>query len=568
MYLDSARSILSRQPISTTGLTPLQVQVDGLSSAFLSQATDLKSLAALTVGGAAYRLGRVGFLGLGGGGVSRAVSLATGLGAEVTAYEVTHRGLQSIGGQGHPNLWSWNGPGGLRQGLLQSSITFGTLRGAGRIVQGENIFVQHMIQDAAMVVGHNASGTLGIADRPTGTIAEQFLHAEATLWQVQAGMSLVHGLAPRLLALERGLDLSLPVRGSGLELGDAGHENYAWAALSGSGRRAAPRAVEDLTGPSVVWMSGKPKGTDGGNPSPAKASASGSGERPRAEVPELEPFWVDENARSTAEASPDGYITINERGLILYANPAIHELLGYEKQDLVGRPLTALIPPSFRRNHERGLQRYLTTGTKGFDHRKGGEFSALHANGSWVQVNISLQESAHGRDRFFTGVVRRNGSSTGRPEGSVERTPLPSPPPKHERSGRFSVEEERLVGPAPKGGRSAAETSYIGLKVDKSGGKGSSSSDLARLQRDLANAVSDFRAKTEGEGDIEIRIPTLLSKEFLEANREEVVSAFHNRVWGYMVRTGRKVSLIFQMSGNSYKLDLVKAADVGYKLAE
>src|SRR4029453_3289643 len=110
---------------------------------------------------------------------------------------------------GNSNLWRWNGNGGIRQGLLQSFVTFGALKGAGRLAQGENLIAQHLFQDTAMVLGHQVTGALGIAPRSTGTFAEQFLHAEATNLQICAGMALANGMAPGLQALERGLDLSL-----------------------------------------------------------------------------------------------------------------------------------------------------------------------------------------------------------------------------------------------------------------------------------------------------------------------------------------------------------------------
>src|SRR4029450_3010163 len=107
------------------------------------------------------------------------------------------------------NLWRWNGNVGLRQGLFQSLVTFGALKGAGRLAQGENLIAQHLFQDTAMVLGHQVSGVLGIAPRPTGSLAEQFLHAEATNLQIGAGMALAGRLAAGEQALERGLDLSL-----------------------------------------------------------------------------------------------------------------------------------------------------------------------------------------------------------------------------------------------------------------------------------------------------------------------------------------------------------------------
>ena len=43
--------------------------------------------------------------------------------------------------------------------------------------------------------------------------------------------------------------------------------------------------------------------------------------------------------RSLVEAMSDGVGTIDERGLITYANPKLSELVGYQREDLVGRPL-------------------------------------------------------------------------------------------------------------------------------------------------------------------------------------------------------------------------------------
>src|SRR4030095_5133233 len=190
------------------------------------QATDWRSLASMATGGMAYRVGRGGLMGLGSGNVLRAASVGVGLSAEVLTFEGTHRGLTPLSGDTHsyPNLFRWNGSGGLRQGLLNSFVTFGTLKSAGSLAQGQNLVVQHMLQDTGMVLGHQAVGALGIGDRPTGTLAEQFLHAEATNLQLGAGMALRHQMAPGVHALEVGMELltqlppsplSLPHEGEG-----------------------------------------------------------------------------------------------------------------------------------------------------------------------------------------------------------------------------------------------------------------------------------------------------------------------------------------------------------------
>src|SRR4029434_4631 len=165
--LSRSDSILSRASAVPSFSSPVQSQVDGLVGGFAQQATDWRSLAAMMAGGMAYRAGRIGVMGLGNGSALRVASLGLGLTAEVSTFEFTHRGLSSItvGAQSpaplHANLWSWNGPGGIRQGLLQSFVTFGALKGAGRLGQGQNLIAQHLFQDTAMVLGHQITGALG-----------------------------------------------------------------------------------------------------------------------------------------------------------------------------------------------------------------------------------------------------------------------------------------------------------------------------------------------------------------------------------------------------------------------
>jgi len=220
------------------------VTTDALVGTFRDQATDWRSWAAMVAGGLGYRLGRMGTMALGTGRIAagplQVLSVGVGLTSEVSAFELTHRGLTSalLGARSprpqfgptqsdgetpplhpeNPNLWRWSGPGGLRQGLLQSFITFGTLRGAGHLARGENLVTQHLLQNSSMVFGTQAAGALGIMPGPRGSLAEQFLHAEATNLQLGAAMSLGHRFAPGIHGLERGLDLSLRATNVGANL--------------------------------------------------------------------------------------------------------------------------------------------------------------------------------------------------------------------------------------------------------------------------------------------------------------------------------------------------------------
>jgi hypothetical protein len=204
-------TILSRLTLSpfssVSGLTTTQVQLDTLTSHFVEEAANPQTRR--HHGGGFDRLGRIGILGMGSSSVLRPLSVIGGLGSEVAAFEFANRSFTQLWATGrsplqeNPNLWNWSGPGGWRDGLATSLVTFGTLRIAGSLARQQNLVLQHFLQSSAMVMGHQIAGGIGIAPRPEGTLAEQFLHAEATNLQLSAGSSLLHAMAPGLHALER-----------------------------------------------------------------------------------------------------------------------------------------------------------------------------------------------------------------------------------------------------------------------------------------------------------------------------------------------------------------------------
>src|SRR4030095_14461073 len=115
----------------------------------------------------------------------------------------------------------------------------------------------HLFQDTAMVLGHQVSGVLGIAPRPTGSLAEQFLHAEATNLQIGAGMALVHRMTPGFQGLERGLDISLssnPSLSRERGRGEGGITQGLGRALAMAGSSSL-RPEEETKSPDRMFMS-------------------------------------------------------------------------------------------------------------------------------------------------------------------------------------------------------------------------------------------------------------------------------------------------------------------------
>ena len=61
-------------------------------------------------------------------------------------------------------------------------------------------------------------------------------------------------------------------------------------------------------------------------------------------------------------SAADAIVTADEFGNIVTWNPAAALLFGYEEGDVVGKPLTTLVPDRFRSAHEAGISRVVGTG--------------------------------------------------------------------------------------------------------------------------------------------------------------------------------------------------------------
>jgi PAS domain S-box-containing protein len=115
--------------------------------------------------------------------------------------------------------------------------------------------------------------------------------------------------------------------------------------------------------------------------------------------------YSEENYRLVVETAPDAVISIDERGAILFANPATARIFGYDPTELMGKPLTVLMPEFLRKLHEKGFSRYLATGQRHINWQ-GTELTALRKNGQEFPVEISFGELSRDGHRVFTGFIR------------------------------------------------------------------------------------------------------------------------------------------------------------------
>lgn len=187
-------------------LNSAQAVYDGMIGGFVEESTNWRSLTAMAAGGFAFRMGRFAVLSFGGASSAAPIlnlaSRAVGLASEVTVFEGVGEVLRpgssaSIEREGE--FWNrWR----------TSFVQFGLLKWGGAAAMGQNRIVQHFLQDAAMVGGHRITAELGWTPSPEGGLARQFLHAEATNWEMTVGMSVAHSLLPGISRWERSIELS------------------------------------------------------------------------------------------------------------------------------------------------------------------------------------------------------------------------------------------------------------------------------------------------------------------------------------------------------------------------
>ncbi len=115
--------------------------------------------------------------------------------------------------------------------------------------------------------------------------------------------------------------------------------------------------------------------------------------------------YSEENYRLVVEKAPDAMISVDERGAILFANPATARIFGYDPAELIGKPLTVLMPEFLRKQHEEGFRRYLASGRRHMNWQ-GTELTALRKNGREFPVEISFGELSRDGHKVFTGFIR------------------------------------------------------------------------------------------------------------------------------------------------------------------
>jgi PAS domain S-box-containing protein len=108
--------------------------------------------------------------------------------------------------------------------------------------------------------------------------------------------------------------------------------------------------------------------------------------------------------RAILDSAVSAIVTIDARGIVQGANPAVERMFGYTEEELIGRNVSMLMPEDLARAHDGFIARYLSTG----DRRIigiGREVTGQHKDGSSVPVHLSVGEFEDDGAHYFAGIM-------------------------------------------------------------------------------------------------------------------------------------------------------------------
>jgi len=115
---------------------------------------------------------------------------------------------------------------------------------------------------------------------------------------------------------------------------------------------------------------------------------------------------AEEGLRAVAAASADAVVVVDGEGRVLLWNPAAAELFGRTPEEMIGSPLTRVMPERHRRAHREGLARALAGGPRPELYGRPLEFAGLRADGREFPLELRLGRGTAAGEAVVAGIVR------------------------------------------------------------------------------------------------------------------------------------------------------------------
>ena len=105
------------------------------------------------------------------------------------------------------------------------------------------------------------------------------------------------------------------------------------------------------------------------------------------------------------EVLPDAVIVVDTTGQIVFANPAVSNLFGYDEEELVGQSIGCLIPVPYRERHERQVTDFSASGRATLMSARP-VLQALNKAGEIIPVTVALAKLNQDGKRYSVAVIR------------------------------------------------------------------------------------------------------------------------------------------------------------------
>jgi len=113
----------------------------------------------------------------------------------------------------------------------------------------------------------------------------------------------------------------------------------------------------------------------------------------------------EEQFRRVSESATDAIVSIDAEGRVVFWNRAAEANFGYTSAEVIGKPVSMLMPPRFRSQHDEGFARVIA----GERPRRAGstfEVTGLHKNGSEFPIELSNAVWSAGGVTYVTAIIR------------------------------------------------------------------------------------------------------------------------------------------------------------------
>ena len=116
-------------------------------------------------------------------------------------------------------------------------------------------------------------------------------------------------------------------------------------------------------------------------------------------------YAKEEQFRQVVHTAPDGIVLADDEGKIISWNTAAERLFGYMEGEILGQPLTTIMPTRYREGHLRGLELAKASG-KSSQTGRTIELFGLRKDGSEFPIELSLSTWRSSGQMLSCGIIR------------------------------------------------------------------------------------------------------------------------------------------------------------------